>query len=108
MRKTLWIIPLPTLRATTIRPVVMQVLKKSAVASQNLTQPLTKLSPTTKASNHRFPSPPDKLSVLPARQPRHPPSLPLRTNLKGQHQMLSTFTMRNSPEIRQSQRRDTV
>jgi hypothetical protein len=31
MRKTLGIIPLPTLHATTIRPVVMQVLKKSAV-----------------------------------------------------------------------------
>lgn len=55
MRKTLGIIPLPTLRATTIRPVVMQVLKKSAVVRKNLTQPLTKLSPTTKASNQRPP-----------------------------------------------------
>jgi hypothetical protein len=75
MRKTLGIIPLPTLRATTIRPVVMQVLKKSAVVRKNLTQPLTKLSPTTKASNQRPTSPPRKLTVLPAHQPRHPPSL---------------------------------
>lgn len=35
MRKTLGIIPLPTLRATTIRPVVMQVLKKSAARLKN-------------------------------------------------------------------------
>ena len=72
MRKTLGIIPLPTLRATTIRPVVMQVLKKSAFASQNLTQPLTKLSPTTKASNQRPPSQPRKLTVQPTHSP--PPS----------------------------------
>lgn len=55
MRKTLGIIPLPTLHATTIRPVVMQVLKKSAVTRKNLTQPPPKLSPTTKASNQRPP-----------------------------------------------------
>jgi hypothetical protein len=35
MRKTLGIIPLPTLHATTIRPVVMQVLKKSAARLKN-------------------------------------------------------------------------
>jgi hypothetical protein len=48
MRKTLGIIPLPTLRATTIRPVVMQVLKKSAIVRKNLTQPPPKRFSTSK------------------------------------------------------------
>jgi len=77
MRKTLGIIPLPTLRATTIRPVVMQVLKKSAVVRKNLTHPLHKRSSTSLASNQRSPSPPRKLTAQPTHQHRHQPHLPL-------------------------------